>query len=274
MQIYNKHAPLQTKRVKHYNKPEWLDEELLQAIKTRDYLKKIKKEEEYKKQRNLVTTLKRAKMKVYFSKLVEEKQNSKSIWKALNQLTNKTKETTVIRDITADYLNNHFTSIAEKVIQNDKSKENDLSKLKQFCQSKNVTTKLDIPFMTVIEVSQALNHLKQTNTRGLDGLDGKILKIAAPFITDSLTYIYNLCIDKSYFPNVFKQAKVIPLYKSGDTSNPSNDRPISVLSNLSKPLEKHINKYLNKHLEYNDLLNSNQSGFRAKHMPHRPYFFT
>jgi hypothetical protein len=56
---------------------------------------------------------------------VEEKQNSKNIWTALNQLTNKTKETTVVRVITADALNNHFTSIADQVIQNDKSKEND-----------------------------------------------------------------------------------------------------------------------------------------------------
>jgi endonuclease/exonuclease/phosphatase family metal-dependent hydrolase len=268
IRVYDKHAPLQTKRVKHYNKPGWLDEELQEAIKTRDYYKKIKNEKEYKIQRNLVTSMKRTKMKTYFSALVEAKENSKNIWKALNQLTNKNKQSTLIRDITPEELNNHFTTIADQVIQNDKTKDNDLIKLQEFCKTKNVKTILEIPFITVNEVFQALMHMKQTNTRGLDGLDGKILKIAAPYIADSLTYIYNMCIDKSYIPKLFKQAKVIPLHKSGDTSNPSNYRPISILSNLSKPLEKHINKHLNAHLDNNQLLHCSQSGFRANHSCH------
>jgi hypothetical protein len=266
--VYDKHAPLQTKRVKHYNKPGWLDKELQEAIQTRDYLKKIKKEEEYKSQRNLVTALKRRKMKEYFSELVEAKENSKNIWKAINQLTNKNKESTLIRDITPDALNHHFTTIADKVINSDKFKDNNLSRLQEFCKTKNVKSKLEIPYMTVNDVYQALLHMKQTNTRGIDGLDGKILKISAPYITDSLTYIYNLCIDKSYIPKIFKEAKVIPLHKSGDTSDPSNYRPISILSNLSKPIERHIKTHLNTHLENNNLLHSNQSGFRANHSCH------
>ena len=82
-----------------------------------------------------------------------------------------------------------------------------------------------------------------------DGLDGKILRLSAPFIAETLTYIYiyNLCIDKNTFPQVFKEAKVIPLFKSGGKSNPSNLRPISILLILSNPLEKHINEYVKKH---------------------------
>ena len=121
--------------------------------------------------------------------------------------------------------------------------------------------------MTIFEAYQALLHLKQTGTRGLDCLDGKILKLAAPVITDSLTYIFNLCIDKHYFPRVFKQAKVIPLYKSGTPSDPSNYRPISILSVLSKPLEKHLNKHIVSHFNRYDLLHSSQSGFRKKITP-------
>ena len=41
---------------------------------------------------------------------------------------------------------------------------------------------------------------KQSNTKGSDGLDGKILRLSAPFIAETLTYIYNLCIDKNTFP--------------------------------------------------------------------------
>ena len=116
------------------------------------------------------------------------------------------------------------------------------------------------PPMSITEVYQALCHLKQSGTRGLDGIDGKILKLSAPVIAETLTYVYNLCIDKSHFPSQLKQARIIPIFKSGDPSQPSNYRPISILPVLSKPLEKHINKHLSKHLETYDLLHINQSG--------------
>ena len=48
-------------------------------------------------------------------------------------------------------------------------------------------------------------------------------------------------------PAAFKQAKVILFSKSGRSSDPSNSRPISVLSALSKPFEKHINKHILAH---------------------------
>ena len=122
--------------------------------------------------------------------------------------------------------------------------------------------------MTVTEVYSALRHLKENGARDLDGLDGKVLKLTAPIITDTLTYIYNLCIDKNHIPKTFKTAKVIPIYKNGCHSDPSNYRPISVLSLLSKPLEKHINKWILKHLNQNKLLHPNQSGFRENHSCH------
>ena len=81
-------------------------------------------------------------------------------------------------------------------------------------------------------------QLKQIGTRGLDDLDDKIIKMCLHVIAETVTDIYNLCIDKNYFPKAFKQAKVIPIYKSGDNKDPSNYRPISILSVLSKPPEK------------------------------------
>ena len=122
--------------------------------------------------------------------------------------------------------------------------------------------------MTVHEVYTALVHLKQTGTKGLDGIDGKILKLSAPVIAETLTYIYNLCLTKNKIPKAFKVAKVIPIYKSGDHSDPSNYRPISILSVLSKPLENHIQKHLLGHFNYFNLFHPNQSGYRPKHSCH------
>ena len=153
-------------------------------------------------------------------------------------------------------------------LTNDQSKLNDLSFLKRFCESKISNSTLTIPPIAIYEVYNALLQLKQTGTRGLDDLDGTIIKMSAHVITETVTYIYNLCVDKNYFPKAFKQAKVIPIYKSGDNKDPSNYRPISILSVLSKPLEKHINKHFLSCLKTNELINPNQSGFREHHSCH------
>ena len=55
------------------------------------------------------------------------------------------------------------------------------------------------------------------------------------------------------------------MYKSGNSADASNYRPVSIVSVLSKPLGKHINKHLLLHLNSYNLLHPKQSGFRKKH---------
>ena len=141
--------------------------------------------------------------------------------------------------------------------------------LREFCTSKSIMSELTFPPVTVVDVSHTLIHLKLTDTRDLEGLDSKILKLSAPVIVDTLTYISNLCIHKSCFPRVLKIDKVIPIHKHGARTDTSNYRPISVLSLLSKPLEKHIHKHILKHLNDNRLLHPNQSGFRENNLSDR-----
>ena len=78
-------------------------------------------------------------------------------------------------------------------------------------------------------------------------------------------YIYNLCISKCYFPSIFKKALIIPVHKKGDINNCANYRPISLLSSLCKPLEKHISRHMNIHFARHNLFHTNQSGFRSQH---------
>ena len=86
---YDKHAPFKTQRIKHISKPKWFTKEIQDAIWLRDKLLKAGKHQEYKKQRNKVNSLKRTAKKQYFEELVSSKQNSKAVWSAINQLTNK-----------------------------------------------------------------------------------------------------------------------------------------------------------------------------------------
>ena len=62
-----------------------------------------------------------------------------------------------------------------------------------------------------------------------------------------------------------KLAKVFPIHKGGETTDPSNYRPISILPTISKSFEKHVNQHLIGYLNKHKLIHETQSGFRQKH---------
>ena len=61
-----------------------------------------------------------------------------------------------------------------------------------------------------------------------------------------------------------KQAEIIPLFKEGDKSNPSNYRPISILPAASKLLEK-VHKQVYSYLSQHQFFSKAQFGFRKAH---------
>ena len=103
---------------------------------------------------------------------------------------------------------------------------------------------------------------------GPDHIPACLLKLAPPYIVEPLTYIHNLCIQTSVFPKMFKTAKVVPLPKNIDRSDPNNSMPISLLSVLSKPLERHVHNHLSQIMENHCLCHHLQSGFRSQHSCH------
>ena len=103
------------------------------------------------------------------------------------------------------------------------------------------------------------------NATGLDGISVRVLKEALPVISSSLALIYNASISNGVFPAAFKIAKVLPLQKKDSTQERGNYPPISVLSILSKPLERHIASAYLQYLTSNNLLYSNQSAYRPHH---------
>ena len=116
-----------------------------------------------------------------------------------------------------------------------------------------------------MEVGKLIMNLSNSKSLGPDNIPVNIIKISLPFIIEPLTYFYNLCIDKNVFPTTLKEAKVIPLPKTKEVTEPKDIRPISLLPVLSKPFEKHIHKHMYKHLDTHNLFHQHQSGFRPKH---------
>ena len=69
------------------------------------------------------------------------------------------------------------------------------------------------------------------------------------------------------FPSSFKVAQVTPLLKkpSLDPTQVENYRPVSILTLLSKTIERAASKQVTEFLSRNNLLDPNQSGFKSGH---------
>ena len=90
-------------------------------------------------------------------------------------------------------------------------------------------------------------------------------KGVAGIISESLSIIFNKSLISGIFPDDLKNARVTPIFKSGERSDVNNYRPISVLSVIAKVFEKIVFKQFYEYLSDNNLLSQNQSGFRPRH---------
>ncbi len=92
-----------------------------------------------------------------------------------------------------------------------------------------------------------------------------ILKEATPCIIDPLTHIVNLSLKNGIVPGICKRARVTPLHKDGDKSNPNNYRPLSILPFIGKIIEYFVSRQLTEYMEDNHLFSRHQFGFRKNH---------
>ena len=93
-----------------------------------------------------------------------------------------------------------------------------------------------------------LSQLNKRKASGLDGVDARLLCDAAPALAGPLTTIMNASLRSGIIPTEWKLAKVTAIYKDGAHTNPSNYRPISVLSICMKVFERAVHNQLNEYL--------------------------
>ena len=113
------------------------------------------------------------------------------------------------------------------------------------------------------EVHDLLTCIDTSKATGPDGISPKLLHEAGVTIVPSLTKLINLSLTKCKIPKGWKLANVIPLYKKGDKHNTNNYRPVSLLSCVSKILERIVFKHLYNYIRDKKLLSKDQSGFQT-----------
>ena len=83
-----------------------------------------------------------------------------------------------------------------------------------------------------------LASLDPSKAMGGDGIPPAILKHSATVLAEPVHHLFSLCLSQEYLPDEWHQHHIIAIPKSGDRSQVSNYRPISLLCCLSKVLER------------------------------------
>jgi len=265
-------APIKTYRVRGTNKP-WISTFIKNSIFFKNHAFKIARNSsdiniwnEYKLIRNATNKLvKNAKSIYYNSKLNEADKNSSQIFKIFNQIIKNPssenwslfindQQSENINDI-ANALNKFFTASQ--------------SNLDVSCYIPSTNTNLSLPKFNFTSPSsnsilELLMKLPSSFNSNLLEIPPGILKILAPLIKEPLMIIFSQSFNDSLFCNKWKTGLIMPLKKVGNPSLPSDFRPITKVSSLSKILEKIAFIQLNDFIESNSLLSDRQFGFRKK----------
>jgi hypothetical protein len=116
------------------------------------------------------------------------------------------------------------------------------------------------------EVREIIGSLKVKKAPGPDHIPNTALKLLPDKVVVALTTIINASLRLCHFPSRWKRANVIFIPKPGkDPKFPQNYRPISLLSNVGKIVEKVILTRLVRMANDNAAIPDEQFGFRPKH---------
>ncbi|XP_039760447.1 uncharacterized protein LOC120634122, partial [Pararge aegeria] len=100
---------------------------------------------------------------------------------------------------------------------------------------------------------------------GPDGVPGRVLALALRHLGSHLRQLFNDCLEAGRFPRVWKQGRLVLLRKEGRSpDSPSAYRPIVLIDEVSKMLERVLASRINQHLALQGPdLSEHQYGFRV-----------
>ena len=263
----------------------WVTQGILKSIKKTKALYKetLKKEctdnviSKYREYNCMLQRVKRqAKRKYYFDKCTEFRNNTKKLWQTINSLCGKQNDKTNvitclqinnIRNFNANSIANefsaHFANVgrtyASKIPRSTKGIDTYLSKLRSnkgsiFLQPTNPE-----------EIRRLIRKLPNKGSSGFDHIDNIMLKNLEPEVATQISIITNASISQGIFPEIMKNALIVPLYKAKNRELVTNYRPISLLLTISKLIEKIVYKQVYDYLNATGQIYTSQYGFRSAH---------
>lgn len=274
------------KKVSHrkHNLQPWITIGILRCLRHRDKLHQYARcnpnndiiKITYKRYRNTCNRMLKSVKRNYQRSLIKKHNNNlKQQWSVIKQICNFKNTPDSDKHIlqlkpspqeSLNHANSYFVNIgkqlANTIIHETKLTEADRLKIIN-------PTSASLNSMTLLptdehEVRATILSLKTSHSTGWDGISSYFLKLGINTMVSPITWICNLCLCMGKFPDALKKSIISPIHKAGERENIENYRPISLLPTLAKILEKIINKRLKGFLEKNNILSSNQHGFRER----------
>jgi len=213
------------------------------------------------------------KRKYYIDKFNEAKHNSRDTWKIINELRKvKSKQNDINEIMTpngtttdksekiSETFNKFYAGVGRMQAETIPDTEvNPLSFLR-----KKPGEPLKMPPALPCEILNAIKKLKKKSSQGWDGLPTYLILRLAPKMINVLTHNINKMLSSGIFPDSLKEAIVVPIHKKKSKTDPTNYRPVSLLSGFSKIAEKIIANRLQDYFENNNLFSNYQFGFRKQ----------
>lgn len=261
----------------------WMTKELLKTRCQKEKLhrnarksKTVSAWEEFKAFNKMYNKLCRdAKNSYYGDKFEVNRNDGRQLWQLANEVTGRTTkkgnnskvgpiEGCATDAESAKKINTFFATVASNLQKHIKTPK---KTFKQYLPKLDSVPNKKLKLRTVSrqKVEEIIDNMKSKTSFGHDTMSNRMVKYVKEEISIPLTHLINLSIRHSYVPQTWKTAKMVPIFKSGDPSLPTNYRPVSLLSTLSKVLERVICNQVYGYLENNKLLFPMQFGFRKAH---------
>ena len=158
---------------------------------------------------------------------------------------------TITNSYIANTFNNYFAYIAETTEKNIKYSQKHFS---DYLSNESSSTIFLQP-TDKGKIANIISSLNSNKASGPNSIPHRILFLLKNEILNQLSDLFNLSFTTGVFPSVLKTAKVVPIFKKDSKSDYSNYRPISLLSNIKKKLERLIYKRLYTFLNNNIIHN-------------------
>ena len=160
----------------------------------------------------------------------------KSIWNVIKSVKGTSRS--VPSDLDPDALNRHFVEHPLGIVRGLPAAAD--SPLDVCTVPVGAAVGFSLSRVSGVEVRNVLMNLKQSGTRDIYGVSTRFIKCNVSLYVPIFLKLINSTLESGEFPDLLKQAYVIPVHKSGQLSDITNYRPITVVSTFSKVYERSI----------------------------------
>ena len=103
-----------------------------------------------------------------------------------------------------------------------------------------VSTVLEDVVISEDKILQIIRSLNPNKAHGWDEISVRMIRLSVDALVIPLRIIVINCLNQGVFPEIWKYANVVPVYKKNERNVKENYRPISLLPVISKIFEKLI----------------------------------